>query len=239
MSREASWCDLAGGCPAARAQAWQPAAGAGERRPTSGRDLPVPSEPEAWWLGEMMFPRKREMPPPLVSALAGDRVPVTVARRVLKLARQPYYAGTTPRSPTSSVSRRTGSTPCTMPTSIIRGSGTGSWPTRPRRPGGAWRVAPRGRCARRPGSPRRRSFDDAARGPRQGRRSSMTTSNGYSLPTPRTGSGSPSSPTGCCGSTSPRAPTCPAGPPGDRSRRSRAEHQTPKITGLEDPSGSL
>jgi len=27
--------------------------------------------------------------------------------------------------------------------------------------------------------------------------------------------------------------------PGDRSRRSRAEHQTPKITGLEDPSGSL
>ena len=42
----------------------------------SGRGLPVPGEPEAWWLGEMMFLRKREVPPPLVSELAGDEVPV-------------------------------------------------------------------------------------------------------------------------------------------------------------------
>lgn len=39
----------------------------------------------------MMFPHKREVPPPLVSELAGDGVPVTVACRVLKLARHPYY----------------------------------------------------------------------------------------------------------------------------------------------------
>lgn len=39
----------------------------------------------------MMFPRKREVPPPLVSELAVDGIPVTVTCRVLKIARQPYY----------------------------------------------------------------------------------------------------------------------------------------------------
>ncbi|WP_170307635.1 DDE-type integrase/transposase/recombinase, partial [Janibacter terrae] len=43
----------------------------------------------------MMFPRKREVPPPLVRELAAKdapiRVPVTVTCRVLKIARQPYY----------------------------------------------------------------------------------------------------------------------------------------------------
>ena len=39
----------------------------------------------------MMFPRKREVPPPLVRELAVDGIPVTVTCRVLKIARQPYY----------------------------------------------------------------------------------------------------------------------------------------------------
>ena len=38
-----------------------------------------------------MFPRKREVPPPLVRELAVDGIPVTVTCRVLKIARQPYY----------------------------------------------------------------------------------------------------------------------------------------------------
>lgn len=39
----------------------------------------------------MMFLRKREVPPPLVSELAVDGIPVTVTCRVLKIARQPYH----------------------------------------------------------------------------------------------------------------------------------------------------
>lgn len=39
----------------------------------------------------MMFPRKREVPPPLVRELAVDVIPVAVTCRVLKIARQPYY----------------------------------------------------------------------------------------------------------------------------------------------------
>ena len=39
----------------------------------------------------MMFPRRREVPPPLVRELAADGVPVTVTCRVLKIARQPYH----------------------------------------------------------------------------------------------------------------------------------------------------
>jgi putative transposase len=39
----------------------------------------------------MIFPRKREVPPPLVRELADDGIPVTVTCRVLKIARQPYY----------------------------------------------------------------------------------------------------------------------------------------------------
>jgi hypothetical protein len=37
---------------------------------------------------------------PLVRELAGDGVPVTVTCRVLKIARQPYSAGSRTRSPT-------------------------------------------------------------------------------------------------------------------------------------------
>ena len=39
----------------------------------------------------MMFPRKREVPPPLVRELAEDGIPVTVTCRVLTIARAPYY----------------------------------------------------------------------------------------------------------------------------------------------------
>lgn len=39
----------------------------------------------------MMFPRKREVPPPLVRELAVDGIPVTVTCRVLKIARAPYH----------------------------------------------------------------------------------------------------------------------------------------------------
>ena len=39
----------------------------------------------------MMFPRKREVPPPLVRELAVDGIPVAVACRVLKITRAPYY----------------------------------------------------------------------------------------------------------------------------------------------------
>ena len=39
----------------------------------------------------MMFPRKREVPPPLVRELAVDGIPVVVACRVLKITRAPYY----------------------------------------------------------------------------------------------------------------------------------------------------
>lgn len=39
----------------------------------------------------MMFPRKREVPPPLVRELAVDGIPVTGTCRVLRIARAPYY----------------------------------------------------------------------------------------------------------------------------------------------------
>jgi hypothetical protein len=39
----------------------------------------------------MMFPRKREVPPPLVLDLAGDGVPVTVTCRVLGFSTQAFY----------------------------------------------------------------------------------------------------------------------------------------------------
>ncbi|RDI23298.1 hypothetical protein DEU38_112162, partial [Rhodococcus sp. AG1013] len=39
----------------------------------------------------MIFPRKREVPPPLVRELAADGIPVAVTCRVLGIARQPYY----------------------------------------------------------------------------------------------------------------------------------------------------
>ena len=38
-----------------------------------------------------MFPRKWEVPPPLVRELAVDGIPVAATCRVLNLARQPYY----------------------------------------------------------------------------------------------------------------------------------------------------
>ncbi|WP_354056139.1 hypothetical protein [Dietzia sp. 2505] len=38
-----------------------------------------------------MFPRKREVPPPLVRELAVDGIPVAVTCRALEIARQPYY----------------------------------------------------------------------------------------------------------------------------------------------------
>src|SRR5699024_4573449 len=49
--------------------------------------LPVPGEPA----GKRLFPRKREVPPPLVTELAEDGIPVAVTCRVLGLSRQPYY----------------------------------------------------------------------------------------------------------------------------------------------------
>ncbi len=39
----------------------------------------------------MIFPRKREVPPPLVLDLAGDGVPVTVTCRVLGFSTQAFY----------------------------------------------------------------------------------------------------------------------------------------------------
>lgn len=61
------------------AEAPQPAAGTGERRPPASRRVPVTGEPA----GTMTYP--------LVSELAADGIPVTVTCRVLKLARQPSY----------------------------------------------------------------------------------------------------------------------------------------------------
>src|SRR4051812_43856858 len=55
------------------------AAGAGERGATPRRCLLVPGE----LAGKRLYP--------LVSELAADGIPVAVACRVLKLARQPYY----------------------------------------------------------------------------------------------------------------------------------------------------
>lgn len=39
----------------------------------------------------MIFPRKREVPPPLVRELVVRGIPVAVTCRVLGSARQPYY----------------------------------------------------------------------------------------------------------------------------------------------------
>ena len=39
----------------------------------------------------MIFPRKREVPPPLVLDLAGDGVPVTVTCRVLDFSTQAFH----------------------------------------------------------------------------------------------------------------------------------------------------
>jgi hypothetical protein len=39
----------------------------------------------------MIFPRKREVPPPLVLDLAGDAVPVAVTCRVLGFSTQAFY----------------------------------------------------------------------------------------------------------------------------------------------------
>jgi len=39
----------------------------------------------------MMFPRKREVPPPLVLDLAADKIPVTVTCRVLGFSTQAFY----------------------------------------------------------------------------------------------------------------------------------------------------
>ncbi len=39
----------------------------------------------------MIFPRKREVPPPLVLDLAADGIPVTVTCRVLGFSTQAFY----------------------------------------------------------------------------------------------------------------------------------------------------
>ena len=74
----------------------------------------------------------RKMMYPLVSELAADGIPVTVACGVLKLARQPYYRWREDPVTEPSGPERIGSTRCATLISTIRPSATGSWPMRPR-----------------------------------------------------------------------------------------------------------